>query len=77
MAVIRSYTKVWDETTSFALVETNETIDVFEQRLWLSKFDSTKDKLLVIDVSYDTATFRGTVKKIDTLKSLLPGIVQK
>jgi hypothetical protein len=68
---------VWKETTSFALVESDETIDAIERRLWLSKFDSTTDILLVIDVSYDTATIRGATKDRSTLKKLMYGIKEK
>jgi hypothetical protein len=77
MEQIRKCKTVWTETTSFALVETDEKIVDFEFRLWLSKFNSTTDSLLVIDASYDDATIRGPAGNRATLKKLLPGIKEK
>lgn len=78
MEQIRAKGVVWEETTSFALVETSETMDEFETRLWLrSKFNAAIDAMLVIDVSYCSAICRGDFKQKSKLANLLPGIVQK
>jgi len=74
MAEIRKCSRVWEETTSFCLVETSETLDVFERRLYLSHFSPTKDKLLVVSVRYDDAKARGAIKLPATLRMLLPSI---
>lgn len=77
MAEVRKCPVVWDETTSFCLVQTAETIDQLERRLYLSLFDASKDKLLVIDVSYDAAICRGAISDKVKLGNLLPGIQKK
>ena len=77
MAAIRKCPKVWDETTSFAVVETSETITDLERRLWLSKFDSTKDILFVVDITYKDCTIRGATKNRSKLKEILPHIQEK
>lgn len=77
MKAIRSCPKVWEETTSFAIVETTEKIEDFERRLFLTDFKPSVDTLLVIDVSYDTAISRGKIRDPKTLKELLPGLQAK
>lgn len=77
MAAINSCSKVWSETTSFCLVQTNETLTELERRLWLTKFDATQDILFVVDVSYDSCTIRGATKKRATLKELMPALQEK
>lgn len=77
MAAIRQCAKVWEETTSFAIVETHETLDTLERRLWLSQFSSATDILMVIDISYDSCTIRGAAKKRAILKSILPQVQEK
>lgn len=72
MAEINKCTKVWSETTSFCLCETSETLQAFEIRLFLSKFSPSQDKLLVMDVDYDSAIARGKIDYPATLRSLLP-----
>ena len=74
MEAIRRCPKVWEETTSFALVESAETLEELERRLFLSKYSSATDLLLVIKVSYDDAIARGPIKDKDKLRALLPGI---
>jgi len=77
MAAIRACPTVWSATTAFCLVETSETLEALERRLYLSQFDATKDKLLIINVSYDSATIRGLNTDLATLRKLLPGIQEK
>jgi hypothetical protein len=77
MEAIRKCSSVWTATTSFALVQTSEALEDFERRLYLTRFDVTKDQMVVIDVSYDSAISRGAIKEPQKLASLLPGIVQK
>ncbi|VVT04749.1 hypothetical protein [Erythrobacter sp. EC-HK427] len=77
MDEIKKCPKFWLETTSFCLCETNETLETFERRLYLSKFSPTKDKMLVLDVRYDDAIARGNIKDQMTLRSLLPSVVVK
>lgn len=59
---------VWGETTSFALVETTESLAVFALRLYLSEFSPSKDKLLVVDHSTSSAVGYGTFAYPNTLK---------
>lgn len=67
----------WDETTSFALVETDETIDGFCSRIYVySGFDSSKDLYLVLYTNKLSARVRGSVKYPHTLQSLLPYLVK-
>jgi hypothetical protein len=77
MTAIRACPTVWTATTAFCLVETTETLEALERRLYLTLFDATKDKLLVINVSYDAATIRGPSTDLPTLRKLLPGIQEK
>jgi hypothetical protein len=77
MTAVRQCPVVWLETTSFCLVQTSETLAALEQRLWLTSFDSTKDKMVVINVSYDDAICRGAIKDRAKLETLLPGIQKK
>jgi hypothetical protein len=72
MEEIRKCSTVWAETTSFCLCETNETLADFETRLFLSKFSPSRDKMLVMDVRYDSAIARGKIEFPATLRSLLP-----
>jgi hypothetical protein len=59
---------VWTETTSFALVETTETLDAFADRLYLwSAISASTDKLLVIDHLNGKAVVRGTLLYPNTL----------
>ena len=78
MEQIRACATVWTETTSFALVSTNETLDQLEHRLYFSSLMiCPNDLLVVINVTSDPATIRGTNLYPNTLRALLPSIVQK
>lgn len=78
MGQIRACKKVWEETTSFALVETDENLDGLEHRLYYkSSISSSKDILLVIDVSYKSCSIRGATNNRAKLKEIMPGILEK
>ena len=64
--------RMWAETTSFCLCETDLDMESFERSLWLTSFDATKDKMLVLDVHYDSAIARGSLDYPSTLRALLP-----
>lgn len=54
---------VWDETTSFALVETTESLSEFALRLYTkSSVSSLTDKLLVIDHTISAAYAFGKIE---------------
>lgn len=62
----------------FALVQTTESLDDFEHRLYFSSdLLDTKDKLLVIDVTDRVGTLRGKILMPNVLKSVMPKVVQK
>ena len=72
-ALAAGATASWDETTSFVLVETSESIDAFCSRIYVhSAFDSSKDIYLVMDVEKKSARFRGKNKYPNTLQALIP-----
>jgi hypothetical protein len=66
---------VWLETTSFILLKTDETYNIVANALFMTKFNSATDKLLVIDVTDDRAAAWGKMQNTTLLKSLLPNIV--
>lgn len=67
----------WEETTSFVLVETAESIDTFCLRIYVgSAFDASKDIYLVMDVEKPSARFRGKNEYPNTLQALIPFLVQ-
>lgn len=74
MDAVRACKTVWAETTSFCLVETDETLEALERRLYLTQFSTFKDTMVVIQVSYDAAVARGKIKDKETLRNLLYGI---
>ncbi|MGB6080213.1 MAG: hypothetical protein WBF99_12215 [Xanthobacteraceae bacterium] len=74
MKKIRESRKIWYETTSFVLVETTFSLSDFEQGLYLTLFSASKDKMLVMDVSWNNAIARGPIEDKKTLSELLPGI---
>lgn len=77
MSQIRACDTVWTETTSFALVSSNETLGELENRLYYgTDLLASIDLLMVINVSGDPATFRGTNSYPHTLRSLLPNITE-
>ncbi|WP_123906213.1 hypothetical protein [Sphingorhabdus sp. YGSMI21] len=53
----------WDETTSFVLVSSTETIEQFADRIYFkSKISSATDIVLVVDHASNIAIARGPVK---------------
>lgn len=63
----------WVETTSFALVSSDETLSELEDRLYFgAKLLDTKDLLLAIDVTNDPALLRGKNSYPNTLAALMP-----
>jgi hypothetical protein len=77
MAEIHKCSRVWEETTSFCLCETSESLDIFQQRLYMSRFDPGIDKMLVMDVKLNASVARGSIQYPNTLKALLPYVVVK
>lgn len=68
----------WEETTSFALVTTSETLDAFSTRLYVeSYFNAVNDLMIVIDIERGVAISRGPVEYPATLGSKLNKLVQK
>jgi len=62
-------TNIWTETTSFALVETTESLSQFADRLYFSsEILDNKDKLLVIDHRASHALARGPFEYPATLR---------
>ena len=60
----------WDETTSFALVQTSESLDAFATRLYINTLvSSATDILLVFDPATSSAIARGPIKYPNLLKS--------
>ena len=69
---------IWSETTSFVLLESDEKIDALESRLYTkSKFDSTRDKIVVVDHLNSVAVARGPIQYPATLKSHFKSCVIK
>lgn len=66
---------VWEETTSFVLLETTESVSQVASSLYLTSFSPSRDKLLVIDVTDATASAKGDIKLPNRLKRLLPKVV--
>ena len=70
MAQIRATSMTWTETTSFALVQTSETLAELESRLYYrSELSSLTDILLVIDPATSSAIGRGPIKYPNLLKA--------
>ncbi|QKK24699.1 hypothetical protein [Rhizobium hidalgonense] len=66
----------WAETTSFIVVESPETIEAFCDRIYFqSDFNSSKDRVLVLDANVKSGRYRGVNSDGDLFK-LLP-FVQK
>ena len=77
MAQVRK-TGAWDETTSFALVTSDERIEVFADRLYFkSYFDAVHDMMIVIDIERAAAITRGKIEYPATLSGKLNKLVQK
>ncbi|WP_374833897.1 hypothetical protein [Paenochrobactrum pullorum] len=77
MKAIRSFPTVWEETTSFALVESSRSLEEVERLLYLTDFSVSKDKMLVINVTSDACIARGKIDYPSTLRKLMPSIVIK
>lgn len=78
MKQVRAKGKIWEETTSFALVETSESLSDFEIRLYVdSDFNATKDLMVVIAVTGCNGICRGKNALSATLSSIAPEIEQK
>ena len=58
-------------------MSTTEALEELERRLYLTQFSTSMDKMLVIDVSYDSAISRGDITEKEKLTKLLPGINHK
>jgi hypothetical protein len=69
MAEIHKCSRVWEETTSFCLCETSESLDIFQQRLYMSRFDPGIDKMLVMDVKLNASVVSKYIESTSTLRS--------
>ncbi len=68
----------WEETTSFALISSDETIEELAGRLYInSHFNAAYDLMLIIDIERGVAISRGPLVYPATLKSKLNAIVLK
>lgn len=75
---IRLTPPTWEETTSFALINTTENIESLVDRLYLrSLFSAHDDLLIVIDIERGLAVTKGPIEYPATLGSLLNGLGQK
>lgn len=71
-------TGAWEETTSFALTTSTETLEDFVNRLYLrSQFSATADLMIVIDIERGTAVTKGKVEYPATLAGKLNKLTQK
>jgi len=72
MEQVKQGGKWWAETTSFVVVQTDETIDAFCSRIYVkSDFNATKDRYLVLDANAKDGRYRG-VNTDDDLFTLIP-----
>ena len=77
MAQVHKCSIVWTETTSFALVQTPESLEDLELRLFVqSEISHLRDKLLVINVTNIPGIFRGVNEMPATLARLMPLVTQ-
>ena len=77
MRQIHLCSSVWAETTSFALVQSVESLAALELRLFTrSQISHLTDKLLVLNVSNLPGVFRGFNTMPLTLGALMPLVVQ-
>jgi hypothetical protein len=73
---LRATTPWWDETTSFIIVSTSESIDDFCYRIYVhSEFNQSKDRFLVLDANAKSGRYRGPNRDADLLV-LLPYVVK-
>lgn len=78
MKQIRVTDPTWEETTSFALINSTEKIEELVDRLYLrSEFSAADDLLIVIDIERGVAMTKGEVAYPATLGSLLNRLAQK
>lgn len=78
MAQIRATGNTWEETTSFALFSSSETIGTLIDRLYFeSSFSEAHDLMIVIDIHSGVAMTRGVVSYPSTLRSLVGTLAQK
>tara|TARA_R110002124_G_scaffold256165_1_gene421836 strand:+ start:786 stop:1103 length:318 start_codon:yes stop_codon:yes gene_type:complete len=71
-------TGAWEETTSFALIVSDETLESLVTRLYIhSKFNATADLMIVIDIERAVAVTKGTVEYPHTLGLKLNKLAQK
>jgi hypothetical protein len=69
-------TKWWAGTTAFYAIQTTEALDAYCSRIYLySKFDSTKDLFVVVNVETGAGRVKGKVTDKD-LFAAFPGVVQ-
>ena len=78
MKQIRATGSTWEETTSFALLNSAETLEQLVDRLYLnSSFSASDDLLIAIDIERGVAVTKGVVKYPTTLGLLLNRLAQK
>ena len=71
-------TGAWEETTSFALIVSDETLENLVNRFYIySKFDATSDLMIVIDIESGVAVTKGKVEYPATLAGKLNKLAQK
>lgn len=71
-------TPVWEETTSFALVTTNEGAEALCDRLYYySKFNASIDTMVIIDISSGYAVSRGVIDDPARLRASVNLLLQK
>ena len=63
---------VWEEINSVMVIESNKTTDELTQAIYLdSKFDGSKDSLVVIGLSYQHYVARGVIEQPAALAQLM------
>ena len=63
---------VWEEFTSFMVIETNKTTDELAQSIYLdSKFDGARDGMVVVSLSYQHYVARGGIEQGTALAHLM------
>ena len=63
---------VWDEFNALLVIESNKTTDELTQAIYLeSKFDGSKDSLVVISLSYQHCVARGAIQHASALAHVM------
>ena len=63
---------VWEEFVSFMVIQSSKTTDELTQTIYLdSKFDGSKDSLIVIGLSYHHYVVRGLIEQPSALAHLM------